>query len=96
MPEDAESLGVWNASLVGYWFSFHRPAVEVVHLDGLVNNEITELPNSDAHEDYLLEEVDAVGETRAERFANRHLGCEASLGDLRFCRVAESSEQLRP
>lgn len=106
VPEDVESLGIWNAGLVGYWFSFHRPAVAVVNLDGVVNNAITGLSTREAYEDYLLAEIDAVGEAptflepmigeaRAERFADRHLRCEARVGRLRFCRVIRPAGRAR-
>lgn len=93
-----EKLGVWNAGLVGYWFSFHRPDLRVINLDGVVNNQVTALADSDAYENYILETVDAVGEDafhmtpmvgseRAQRFDARHLQCKQRLGRLRFCRV---------
>ena len=84
LPEGTR-VGIWNAGELAYFFSHRFPDMRVVNLDGLVNNELTELALDGRYEEYVLENVDVlvesprvylgqtVGRERADRFVTDHV-----------------------
>lgn len=84
--------GIWNAGEVGYFMSLHFPAVRIVNLDGVVNNDLTRRAAGGEYENYLLERVDVliespepyltqvVGAERAARFRRDHLRLRPGSG----------------
>jgi hypothetical protein len=84
-------IGLWNAGLVGYVFSFHFPDRPVLNLDGVVNNELVRRAKLGQYERYVVEHVDVVieppskfvwvlGQKRADTFAAQHVRVRGKAG----------------
>jgi hypothetical protein len=84
-------IGLWNAGLVGYVFSFHFPDRPVINLDGVVNNVLVRRARAGQYEQYVLEHVDVVieapsmfvrvlGQNRADAFAAQHVRVRGKAG----------------
>ncbi len=106
LGDRARSIGVWNAGRIGYRFSFLAPQVEVVNLDGLVNNRVTELQGHEAYARYLQGAVEWIAEHpmhlswmvpphEAQAFARRHLQCDERIGPRTLCRVRRALPRRR-
>ena len=90
--EPGTVAGIWNAGEIGYFMSLRFPALRVVNLDGVVNNELTKRASEGEYESYVLEHTDVLiempepyltqvlGAERAERFRRDHLRPRRSGG----------------
>jgi hypothetical protein len=81
---DGSRVGVWNAGRIGYFAAFRAPQVRVVNLDCVVNNRLHAALASGRYAQWLLAELDYIGEEpihlatylgrrNAEAFGRRYL-----------------------